>query len=415
MKIAAKIGRRIGAQPACTPASAFDAQNISSSALIERTDSRALVDLLRIKLGFPREVFERAVSPVIEGYADVVQLRPAQESNRHVGPGGLFISGLELGSRALDYRRGQILPRGAAPEVIGSHAHRWSYAVLVAALLNGIRDNIPDVPDVNAMQVFERVVPAPVREWLAEDTTLMRELVAFLSGDESASAGAIGELVRRAAGISPTLDPLSQGRGAQPPAAKPSDGGQPPEPAIPVHPVVSTAEAEFLEAVEDAPGRSSEQSPGAESSLAAAPDLAGRFMHWLRQGLADGSIRANQSGAFVHFVAEGMLLVSPRIFREFARQFPGESDGDQTDVPGETDIGKPIQRQLLRAGWHVRADKGVNILTYQVMRGDRVVSRLSGIVISDPGRFIDTVLPINPLLVRSIEAREGASPHGLST
>ena len=109
-----------------------------------------------------------------------------------------------------------------------------------------------------------------------------------------------------------------------------------------------------------------------------------------------------------------MLLVSPRIFREFARQFPEAFDGDQTDVSGDTDIGKPIQRQLLRAGWHVRADKGVNILTYQVMRGDRVVSRLSGIVISDPGRFIDTVLPINPLLVRSIEAREGASPHGLS-
>ena len=414
MKIAAKIGRRIGDQPACTPASAFDTRNISFPALIERTDSRALVDLLRIKLGFPREVFERAVSPVIEGYADVVKLRPAQESNRHVRPGGLFISGLELGSRALDYRRGQILPRGAAPEVIGAHAHRWSYAVLVAALLNGIRDNIPDVPDVNAMQVFERVVPAPVREWLAEDPALMRELVAFLSGEKSASAGAIGELVRRAAGQSPTLDPLSQGRSAQPPAAKPSDGGQPPEPAIPVHPVVSTAEAEFLEAVEDAPGRSSEQSPGAESGLAATPDLVGRFMNWLRQGLADGSIRVNQSGAFVHFVAEGMLLVSPRIFREFVRQFPWESDGDQTDVPGDTDIGKPIQRQLLRAGWHVRADKGVNILTYQLMRGDRVVSRLSGIVISKPGRFIGAVLPINPLLVRSIEAREGASPHGLS-
>ena len=83
-------------------------------------------------------------------------------------------------------------------------------------------------------------------------------------------------------------------------------------------------------------------------------------------------------------------------------------------VKEDQDIGKFIQRQVLRAGWHLRADKGVNILTYQVMRGDRVVSRLSGIVISDPGRFIDTVLPINPLLVRSIEAREGASPHGLS-
>lgn len=414
MKIAAKIGHRVGAEPGCAPPSGTNVQGIGFPVLIERTGTRALVDLLRIKLGFPKEVFERAVSPVIEGYAGVVQLRPALDSDLHSRPGGLFIRGLELGSRALDYRRGQILPRGAAPEVIGAHAHRWSYAVLVAAVLNGIRGNASEVLDVNAMHLFERAVPAPVREWLGEDPALMRELVAFLSGDESASSGAIGELVRRAAGQSPTFEPLSHGGSAQPPAAKHSDEGHPPEPAIPVHPAVPTAEAEFLESVEDAPDQLSEQSLEAESGVAPTQGLAGRFMNWLRQGLAERSIRANQSGAFIHFVAEGMLLVSPRIFREFARQFPEAFDGDQTDVSGDTDIGKPIQRQLLRAGWHVRADKGVNILTYQVMRGDRVVSRLSGIVISDPGRFIDTVLPINPLLVRSIEAREGASPHGLS-
>jgi hypothetical protein len=54
----------------------------------------------------------------------------------------------------------------------------------------------------------------------------------------------------------------------------------------------------------------------------------------------------------------------------------------------------------LRAGWHLRADKGVNILTYQVMRGDRAVSRLSGVVIRDPERFVKPLSPINPLLVR---------------
>ncbi len=200
MKIAAKIGHRVGAEPGCAPPSGTNVQGIGFPVLIERTGTRALVDLLRIKLGFPKEVFERAVSPVIEGYADVVQLRPALVSDLHSRPGGLFIRGLELGSRALDYRRGQILPRGAAPEVIGAHAHRWSYAVLVAAVLNGIRGNVSEVLDVNAMHLFERAVPAPVREWLGEDPALMRELVAFLSGDESASSGAIGELVRRAAG-----------------------------------------------------------------------------------------------------------------------------------------------------------------------------------------------------------------------
>ena len=102
----------------------------------------------------------------------------------------------------------------------------------------------------------------------------------------------------------------------------------------------------------------------------------------------------------MHFVDEGMLLVSPRIFREFAKRFGEDGGCNSANAPGESDIGKTIQRQVLRAGWHLRAVKGVNILTYQVMRGDRAVSRLSGVVIRDPARFVKPVPPINPLLVR---------------
>ena len=101
----------------------------------------------------------------------------------------------------------------------------------------------------------------------------------------------------------------------------------------------------------------------------------------------------------MHFVDEGMLLVSPRIFREFAKRFGEDGGSDPANAPGESDIGKSIQRQVFRADWHLRADKGVNILTYQVMRGDRAVSRLSGVVIRNPARFVKPVPPINPLLV----------------
>ena len=107
-------------------------------ALIDRTRTNAVVQLLRIKMGFPREVFERAVSPVIEGYGAFVQLSPVPESQQHGNPDDHFTRALDVASRALDYRRGQILPRGAAPEVIGAQAHRWTYAVFVAALL-GLR------------------------------------------------------------------------------------------------------------------------------------------------------------------------------------------------------------------------------------------------------------------------------------
>ena len=136
-----------------------------------------------------------------------------------------------------------------------------------------------------------------------------------------------------------------------------------------------------------------------------APDAAHRFMAWLQQGLADGTLPVNVAGALVHFVPEGMLLVSPRIFREFATRFGDDSNGP-APAAGDPDIGKSIQRQFLRAGWHRRAGKGVNMLSYQVVRGERAVSQLSGVVIPNPERFIHPVPAINPALVH-LPAKEG--------
>jgi hypothetical protein len=160
----------------------------------------ALVDLIRIKMGFPSEVFEPVVRPVIEGYAAYLHGLPATESRPQAATGARFTHALQVGSRALDFRRGQILPRGAAPEVIGAQAHRWTYAVFVAALLHDTRH------EGLAEQLLNRFVPPLVLEWLAADPVLMRELVTFLSGDDSAPTGAISELVQRAAGQSPSRD-----------------------------------------------------------------------------------------------------------------------------------------------------------------------------------------------------------------
>ena len=76
-----------------------------------------------------------------------------------------------------------------------------------------------------------------------------------------------------------------------------------------------------------------------DPAFAQAPDAARHFIGWLQQGLSDGTLRVNQAGALVHFVDEGMLLVSPRIFREFAKNF-GEVGGGPASAPGEPDIGK---------------------------------------------------------------------------
>ena len=371
-------------------------------ALIERTRTDAVVELLRIKLGFPREVFERAVSPVIEGYADFVQLLPASESPC-ANPDELFMRSLDVASRALDYRRGQILPRGAAPEVIGAQAHRWTYAVFVSALLCGVSRSSSDQAG-HAAQLLDRVVPPSVLKWMAEDPALMRELLSFLSGADSAQGGAISELVVRSATESGSRDLLPRSR-CDPPTQEVATPNTPREVnagAATMATDESTLpdeEPEYLEDVDEEHGAPGQTVPAIDPAFAQAPDAARRFICWLQQGLSDGTLRVNQAGALVHFVDEGMLLVSPRIFREFAKNF-GEVGGGPANAPGEPDIAKSIQRQVLREGWHLRADKGVNILTYQVTRGNRAASRLSGVVIRNPVRFVDPVPPSNPLLVR---------------
>ena len=63
---------------------------------------------------------------------------------------------------------------------------------------------------------------------------------------------------------------------------------------------------------------------------AEAGEVALAFMSWLQRGVGDGSIKYNEAGAMVHFVAHGMLLVSPRIFREFAAL---SLAGDEAEAP----------------------------------------------------------------------------------
>jgi hypothetical protein len=116
-------------------------------------------------------------------------------------------------------------------------------------------------------------------------------------------------------------------------------------------------------------------------------------MEWVRQGIADGTLRVNVPGALVHGVEDGLLLASPGIFRAFIRR-----DGAGKAEPG--DAVKRLQREVLRAGWHLRADGGVNLHGYAWKQDGRAAARMHGVVILAPQRFVDPVPPINPALVR---------------
>jgi integrating conjugative element relaxase (TIGR03760 family) len=130
-------------------------------------------------------------------------------------------------------------------------------------------------------------------------------------------------------------------------------------------------------------------------------DAALRFMGWLQQGLANGGIAHNETGAMVHFATEGMLLISPRIFRHFAERFGEKGDGTPSKL-AEDKLGTGIQREVIKAGWHLIGTKKTNVHKYQVVRRNgKGGSQLSVMIIREPQRFIEPVPPANPHLVRS--------------
>ena len=67
------------------------------------------------------------------------------------------------------------------------------------------------------------------------------------------------------------------------------------------------------------------------------------------------------------------------------------------------DAAKRVQREVLREGWHLRADRGVNILCYERKRSDRGSTRINGIVIREPQRFVQTLPAFDSMLVRVVE------------
>jgi hypothetical protein len=287
-------------------------------------------------------------------------------SSRYGGPGGQLQRGLVTALRALDHRRGQILPRNAPPEILGALAHRWTYAVFAAALLRDVGGG----PSDDRVQMFERSVPPIVHAWLDEHPPLMAELRAVLAGSPDASS-AIAELVERAAtGARPRAEV------AVPRAQSESIAGA----------VESSVETEQVAYETDGP----EFLEGVDAADAGRPR---RFMEWVRQGIADGTLPVNVRGALVHGVEDGLLLASPGIFRAFIRR-----DGLGQSEPA--DAAKRLQREVLRAGWHLRTDGGVNLHGYAWKQDGRATTRIHGIVILSPGRFFDPVPAINPALVR---------------
>ncbi len=105
-------------------------------------------------------------------------------------------------------------------------------------------------------------------------------------------------------------------------------------------------------------------------------------MDWLRQGLATGRFATNAVNARIHVVTEGLLLISPRIFKDF-----------------DPENWSHVQKRFQKLKLHSKTPKGTNIFTYQV-KGARRQSRIKVVLIPHPEQVFPevTLPPPNPHL-----------------
>lgn len=119
---------------------------------------------------------------------------------------------------------------------------------------------------------------------------------------------------------------------------------------------------------------------GADSDVAA--DAGQAFLDWLLTGLREARFDLNSATARIHRVEEGLLLVSPGIFKDY----------DKAQW-------QHAQKRFQKLKLHRKTSQGTNIYTYQVV-GKRNKSRIKGFLIELPDSQFEGISlpPPNPHL-----------------
>lgn len=104
--------------------------------------------------------------------------------------------------------------------------------------------------------------------------------------------------------------------------------------------------------------------------------------------LQDRSLDYNNPGARVHMVIEGVLLVSPGIFKDFAKQHK------------DVESWEAVQKRFLKLGLHQRTEGGLNVHQYRIS-GKNNSGTVMGILLKDSGLLFKTGSPSpNPHLCK---------------
>lgn len=100
-------------------------------------------------------------------------------------------------------------------------------------------------------------------------------------------------------------------------------------------------------------------------------------IRWLINGISSGRLKLNTPDARLHTTHEGLLLVSPGIFRDFAG----------------VDGWLGAQKRLLKRKAHLKTPAGTNIWTYRVVGERKSQAQLKGVVLPDAGALLSLHLP----------------------
>lgn len=94
------------------------------------------------------------------------------------------------------------------------------------------------------------------------------------------------------------------------------------------------------------------------------------FLKWLREGVASRKLEINTKNARIHRIAEGLILVSPAIFQDFAMQ-----NGNELEW-------KHVQTRVRKLGMHRKTGTGENFHTF-LAEGQRKSGMLKGMLFPD--------------------------------
>lgn len=116
----------------------------SAEQLLATEHRQVLQRQIQGQLSLPVDHQTEYVDNALHRYAAFVQLLPASEVHHHAGLGGLLDHTMEVTLKALQLRRGYVLPPDAEPERIAHEADTWSYATFTAALIHDLGKPVVD-------------------------------------------------------------------------------------------------------------------------------------------------------------------------------------------------------------------------------------------------------------------------------